>query len=504
VAPGRRSPRPPTRSAAPLTGGRRRPRRPGGTLTIAQRRARLALALAALILVVAVIVSGIAGGSHPSLPRPPAPTVVNDVRSGDPFAYSSADAADFVARATAGNAHVLFVKSPGGALATAARVAAYRPLINRAVAGTSLDPNLVEGLVFVESAGRPDAIAGTDPADAAGLTQILAATGQSMLGMHINLARSRKLTAQIDAVENGARGRLGPLLARRAAADPRFDPSEALAATVRYLETARSQFGREDLAIESYHMGIGNLHQVLDDYDGGRPVPYAQVYFDSAPTRHPAAYRLLAGFGDDSELYYWRVLGAVAIMHLYRTDRAALKRLDGFQLADDAGGSVLHPRVAPYADPAAVAAAYQRHALIPLPRNAAALGLDVLPSMGQGAAQVGAPPALYRGLRPAALRMLIDLVDEVRSLSRSRAPLQIASTVQDERFQRRQVGFVEPNLATGWAFAIERNYVSGAQANAFQAVLDRLQSLNLIAWAREPSTIEVTVASDAAAWLARR
>ena len=501
MAPGRRSPRPPARYGAPLAGGRRRPRRRGGTLTKGQRRARLALLLAAVILVVAVIVSGIGGGG---LPAPPAPAVVNDVRSGDPFAYGSADEADFVARATAGNAHVLFVKSPGGVLATAARVAAYRPMIDRAVAGTGIDPNLLEALVFVESAGRPDAIAGTDPADASGLTQILAATGQSMLGMHIDLARSRRLTGQIDAIENGAPGRLAPLLARRAAADDRFDPGKALAGTVRYLQTARSQFGREDLAIESYHMGIGNLHQVLDDYDGGRSVPYAQVYFDSAPTRHPAAYRLLAGFGDDSELYYWRVLGAVQVMRLYRTDRAALRRLAGLQLADDAGGSVLHARVVPYADPAALAAAYQRRELVPLPRNAAALGLDVLPGMGQGAAQVGAPRTLYRGLRPAALRVLIDLVDEVRALSHSGAPLQLAGTVQDERFQRQQVGFVEPNLATGWAFEIERHYSGGAQAGAFQAVLDRLQSLNLIAWAREPSTIEVTVASDAAAWLARR
>ena len=31
-------------------------------------------------------------------------------------------------------------------------------------------------------------------------------------------------------------------------------------------------------------------------------------------------------------------------------------------------------------------------------------------------------------------------------------------------------------------------------------MLDRLQSLNLIAWVRDPSTIEITVAADAASW----
>jgi hypothetical protein len=467
--------------------------------TVAQRRARLAAILVGLILV-AVLITQFGGGGLPVPPRPP---IVDGAGPGDAFAYRSVDETDFVARAETGNAHVLFVKSPGGAIATAARVAAYRPAIDRATAGTGVDPDLLEGLIFVESAGRPDAIAGTDPTGAAGLTQILAATGQSMLSMHIDLAASRRLTRQIDAVASGAKtGRLGPLLARRAAADDRFNAARELAATVRYLRTARSQFGREDLAVESYHMGIGNLHQVLDDYDGGRPVPYAQLYFDSAPNRHGSAYRLMAGFGDDSSLYYWRVLGAVQVMRLYRTDRAALAHLATLQSADDAGGAVLHPRIHPYRDPAALSAAYQRRELVPMPANAAALGLRLTRDMGTGAAQVGAPRALYRGLRPVALRLLIDLAAQVRSLSGIAAPLQIAGTVADEHYQQSQLGSVYPPTATGYSFAIERHYAGGAQAAALQTVLDRLQSLDLIAWAREPSTIEVTVASDAASWLA--
>ena len=85
---------------------------------------------------------------------------------------------------------MLFAKSPGGVVATAARVAAYRAADRPGHRGHGIDPNLLEGLVFVESAGRPEVIAGSDPADAAGLTQILAQTGQSLLGMHIDLARA--------------------------------------------------------------------------------------------------------------------------------------------------------------------------------------------------------------------------------------------------------------------------------------------------------------------------
>ena len=55
-----------------------------------------------------------------------------------------------------------------------------------------------------------------------------------------------------------------------------------------------------------------------------------------------------------------------------------------------AGGAVLHPTVRPFADPAALSAAYQAHAIVPLPSNAAALGLVIDPAMGTGAKVVGA------------------------------------------------------------------------------------------------------------------
>ncbi|MGH3417702.1 MAG: transglycosylase SLT domain-containing protein, partial [Actinocrinis sp.] len=207
----------------------------------------LALGLCALGIVVALLV--VRGGG--ALPAPGPAPIVDGAGPGDPFAYRSAQESQFVARATVGNVHVLFAKSPGGVPATAARVAAWRPAIDRAVAGTGISARLLEGLVFVESAGRPEAIAGSDPANAAGLTQILAQTGQSLLGMHIDLAASRRLTRQIDAIPAGTAGGAGKqlrrLLARRAAIDDRFDPRRALAATVRYLEIARRHFGRIDL-----------------------------------------------------------------------------------------------------------------------------------------------------------------------------------------------------------------------------------------------------------------
>jgi hypothetical protein len=85
----------------------------------------------------------------------------------------------------------------------------------------------------------------------------------------------------------------------------------------------------------------------------------------------------------------------------------------------------------------------------------------------------------------------------VRTLSGGAAPLTVTSAVSDDRYQQ-QLGINDPPAAAGWSFTIARHYASGAQALAFQAMLDRLQSLNVIAWERYPSEIEITVASGAA------
>ncbi len=74
--------------------------------------------------------------------------------------------------------------------------------------------------------------------------------------------------------------------------------------------------------------------------------------------------------------------------------------------------------------------------------------------------------------------------------------LTVTSAVTDERYQQR-LGVSDPPAAGGWSFTIARHYVDRAQAAAFQAMLDRLQALDLIAWERFPSEIEITVASDA-------
>ncbi|HWD86054.1 MAG TPA: hypothetical protein VG321_09905 [Solirubrobacteraceae bacterium] len=451
-------------------------------------------AVALTVVMVVLVVTALQ--SPTGIVAPPAGAVLPAPTASLP-GYRPGAGAELSQRAASGSAQALFVKSPGGVPATAARVARFRPLIDAAVRGTDIPPVLLEGLVFLESAGRPYAVAGGSVQDAAGLTQILPSTGSSVLGLHIDLARSGPLLAAAEAAQSaGATRRLARLNAQLARADQRFDPARALAGTVRYLLIAERDLGRLDLGVAAYHAGIGNIQTVLDDYDRGRPVSFAQVYFDTAPNRHPAAWSFLSQLGDDSSLYLWRVLEAERLMQMYRSQPGALRRLSGLETGYPSDAlALLGPTIQPFSGPAALSAAYQSGALVPLPRDPSRLHLTYAPDMGVLARRWHVPVSLYRGLRPAALAVLLRVAAAVHGLAGG--TLSVTSAVLDRRYQS-LLGYVDPPGATGFTFQILRHYSPAAQAPALQFVLDRLQALDLIGWLRGSRTIEVTVAPDAA------
>jgi hypothetical protein len=465
--------------------------------TLTRRRRRLALAAGAAVAIVIAALLLSSGGDHHLAPgRGP---------DSDPLAFAPGHDAALQAGAAAGLSHVLYAKSPGGATATAARVARFRPLVDAAAARFGADPAMLEAIVFLESAGRPDARAGNDLAGAAGLTQILAQTATGLLHMHVDLAASRRITKRLARAEAAGRTRqAAQLIAQRRRADDRFDPAKALAGTGRYLAFAKGKLGREDLAVESYHMGVGNLQGALSAYGGGGNTSYVELYFGSTPLRHSAAWKLLAALGDDSSSYLWRVLAAREIMRLYRQDRPELTRLQALHGRKATAEEVLHPLASTrvYATPQDVAAAEARRELRLLPANAAALNLRVDPGMGQLAGKLHQSRSLYRALRPEALATLVYIAAGAHEIS-GEGPLTVTSTVRDKTYQRLLVkGNVQATRAyslhtTGYAFDILRRYRSRRQATAFQFMLDRLTALNLIAWAVEPAAIHVTVSSNA-------
>jgi hypothetical protein len=430
----------------------------------------------------------------------------------DPLAFRSDRADDFTERAAAGSSHVLYAKSPGGAAATAARTAAWRPQVDAAAARFGIDPDLLEAMVFLESAGRPDAVAGANIEAAAGLTQILAETAVNLLGMRVDLAASRRRTRQIaEATRRGDAEAVRRHESERRRADERFDPEKALAGTGRYLTLARSRFGRTDLAVISYHMGIGNLEGALRAYaeDSEKPIgelveeedlSYARLYFNSTPLLHGEAYERLARLGDDSSTYLWRVLAAREIMRLHREDPERLDRLETLHAAKASAEEVLHPpgSTAVFGSPADVASARRAGELVPIAPALAGRHISISPRMGELAGRLGARPSTYQALRPEALAVLAYVGLGVEAIS-GEAPLVITSAVRDRAYQRRVATSNDAATlgyslhTTGYAFDILRSYRSDDQARAFQFWLDRLQALDLIAWVREPNAIHVTV-----------
>ena len=419
----------------------------------------------------------------------------------------------------AGLSHVLFVRSLGGPIATAARTARYRGLIERAARGSGFSPNMLEGMVFLESAGYADAIAGSDPVAASGLTQIVAQTGASFLRMRVELRRSRRLTRLIDRAEaHGKRRRAERLAAFRRRIDQRFDPADALAGTIRYLEAARRYLGRDDLAVTSYHMGIGNLQGVIARWARvSLRVPttsvvrndrlsYAKLFFTSAPDRHPAAWARLNVLADDTRNYFWKVLAAERIMWLYRHNPRLLREQAWLQEQKRSSEEVLHPRssTAEFARPKSILRAWRRGELVALPGSSARTHLALSPYVGQMARRLKRSRRLYQGLRPGAMEVLLYVGRRVHQLSGARRPLLVTSAVRDERYQA-LLQRVNANAArtyslhtTGYAFDLARSYGSRRQAAALQFVPARLEALNLIAYIKESDAIHVAVASGAA------
>jgi len=447
---------------------------------------------------------------------PPPLVLPSEIVGPDPLAFEADRTSAYERAAAFGLSHVLFEKSPGGVIATARRTAGFRDLVEHAAKGSGFDPDLLEAIVFLESAGRPDVIAGDDVENAAGLTQILAGTATSFLGMHVDLDVSRELTRQIDdARRSGDAHELLRLEGERRRVDARFDPAEALAGSVRYLTQAREHFGRDDLAVVSYHMGIGNLENVLRAYSGDHDTPiaevvddqgldYARIYFDASPARHRDAWQLLASFGDDSQTYYWRVLAAAAIMRTFREDPARLERLAELHGRGPSGELVLHPPdvTRRFANPSDLADARSAGVLRPL-RTDPSLPYEIGPQVGRLAPQLDADPALYRLLRPRALALLEYLTAHVRELSGAERPLRVTAAVYDEEYgallDGRDVEDAHASLhATGFSFDIRRRYEPGGQAEAFQYTLERLETLGLIAWTRGERVIHVTVSPRAA------
>lgn len=453
----------------------------------------------------------------------------------DPFAYEQSRSEEFLARGADGLSHVLYALSPGGVEATAERTLRFEDEIALAARAEGVRPSTLEALVFLESAGRPEVIAGgSDPEQAAGLAQILPGTATDLLGMSVDIERSKRLTRRIAERERRAERagserqreraerELVELRAERRRVDERFDPPAALAGAARYLAIGQERFGREDLATVSYHMGIGNLEGVIEAYIAPAApagtiretvaregLSYAQLYFDSTPVRNPRTYARLRELGDDSRRYLFRLEAAREVLRLHREDPPRLARLAELHRSKASREEVLHPpdttRRFETADQ--LRAAYDDGALVQLRGRTRELGFRIDPQMGQRAERLGEQPELYRGLRPEALAALVYIAEDVREITGRATTLNLTSSVRDHPYQA-MLRRTNPQATdgyslhtTGFSFDVARDLPTRGE-DALIAVLERMRALNVLDFVFEPGAIHVTVGREAEALLA--
>jgi hypothetical protein len=418
-----------------------------------------ALQLAAVAVASALIAIGI-GGLHAQRVNEPvaAPHVQRLVREHPVHRHAAAPVPVRVHRAHV--RHVSFVRpaslafdrdllvSSSGTFTIARRVAGLRHLVLRAARREHVDPNVLEAMVFLQRQQHP--------------------------------RRARFLAG---------RHPVGP----------------ALLATAHTLAVARRRLGRMDLAVASTALGVRTLRRATH----GRRIPFGQLYFGAAPDRDRGVWLRLNSRGAAARDYYWRVLAAERVLSLWRHRPAELAYEQVLQFRKNSAEEVLHPLAVThrFATPSALRRAWHRHALVAIPRNASRTHVALAGSFGQMAYRLGRSRKLYRGLRPDALAVLLQLGKRVHELSGAHRPLYVTSAVRDLRYQRvllnhNAMAARSYSLhTTGYAFDIARSYGSLREARAFQFELDRLQALHLIAYIREPAAIHIAVAAHAAARL---
>ena len=500
-----------------------------------RRRAALAGAAAALVLAAVTIAVALlrddappgAPELPPAEPKPGAPPY--DAVGFQPFTFTESAASELLARGSRGMAHVVYALSPGGVRASVERTVRWRDAVERAASGSPVHPDDLEAMLFLESAGRPAVMADGTPASATGLMQIIPSTATALLGMRVDLARSLEINAELPRALRRAetsrkakkrrmwRREFRRLLRERKVVDERFDPQKSLAAAVRYLTTARRRFGRQDLAMASYHMGIGNLRSVIDTYISPRrparttrrtveryDLSWPRLYYDSSPTRNPRTWKLLTALGDDSRHYLFKVLASREILLLARDDPDELDRQIELQTAKASAEEVLRPesRYSPYEDDKDLRFAYKRDELVPLPNDPRRLAFRPGRKMGSLARKLDQPRILYRGLRPEALACLLYIAKEYRRIA-GRGTLRVTSTVRDLPYQE---ALVATNIQATREFSLHTtgfaiDIATPRAESVLRFLLERLQALNAIAWVEEPGAFHLTVGREAEAFL---
>ena len=380
----------------------------------------------------------------------------------------------------------------------------------RGRARAGVDPDLLEGLVFLESAGREDAMAG-DTEGAVGLTQILAETGPEPARDAGRRRAQPRLTRRIERAFRRGRHRRGRRRCGRSAAGRRALRPGQGAGRHRALPDDRARgAGPRGPRVRLLPHGDREPpgRAAAPTARSGRPTP------GSTSTRRRTATPTCSASSPRSATTRRTTCGSSArparSCACTREDPGELARLQALQTAKNSAEEVLHPPGddAALRAPGGAAGGVGRRRDPRVPERARAHRAGARrPRMGELAQRVGAGPGSTAGCGPRRSRWRSTSARRRASTPAGRdrwsSPRRCAtrSTSASSLRRNREATRNYSLHTTGWAFDIARDYASKRQALAFQFVLDRLQVLDVIAWVREPGAIHITAASDAEALL---
>jgi hypothetical protein len=435
-----------------------------------------------------------------------------------------------------GLGHRLWSRTRGGVERTAALMDRLEPFITRSARRFDVSKQTLAALVFVESGGRADLT--VEPQSSAGRAGLggLKPDIARELGLAVDLAASSELTARIaeqvghqaEAESKAEAALFAPGLIRmrerRRRVDERFDVVASLDATAERLRDGLDAFGREDLAVAAYRIGVPGLWRLLRrEAGGGRPRPgvvarreltYPRLYLDGGPARETATDRRLARLGPEVSQFPFTVEAARQILALWSDEPARLYRLASLHGVKPAADDVLWPpgSTPTYASHNALDAGFADGSLVRLPADPARAGFELAP----GSERVF-DNELHRGLRPEALAALMYIAGAARSLARDDdLTLQLAGAVRPETLKRRlaaagrNVGgatwgaaaivlpreYERTPASTGYSFDLARG-LPARHTRALDSVLARLQALDVVAVHRGRDADTVTVSPRA-------
>ena len=377
---------------------------------------------------------------------------------------------------------------PGGAVATPRRMARWRPLVEPRRAARAWTPTTLEAIVFLESAGRPDAQAWTDLARR---RRPDADPRRDRRGTCWACTSTSPASARARPARIAARARGSPRAEARAAPRrPALRPAQG-AGRDRPLPDARP--ARRSAATTwrstATTWASATCSSALAAYGADRdPLRAALLRLHAAAP--PGGVARARGLGDDSSTYLWRVRAARGIMRAYRArPGAALARHGGTCRPAASLG-----RGGPA--PAREHASLRRRRRVRATRDAtagpspsdprgagAASACASTRAMGELAAAAGGDRRHLPRAAPGRSRCCATSAPG-RGRSRRRTAGSVTSTARDTRYQRAWPGTTRrprtrsPLHTTGWAFDISRALrLAARRPQAFQFLLDRLTAL---------------------------